>query len=261
MNEFPIGETLERGRWKIAEHVAGEPARGCYRAIGKDGRRALVTLAHYQKQPVDLAHYAMSSPRIAPLLYVGRLETTAGRYDGLLEEEPAGRPLRDAPPPPHEALAVVIDACAIVEEAHRRGIVLRGIRPELVYVEHARITAIAPRCEEFMSTSTPPSSGVLHPFSRYYLAPEILRLRVPTSACDVFSLGAILAELVTGEHPFEGDHIVEQLQTVVGNQRRPWHGPAELRAIVDRALDPIPDRRPTAGELAAALRGAGVSRA
>lgn len=254
MTEFPIGATLDHGAWTLTECLAGEPARGRYRARGRDGASALVTLAHYQRGPVDLDHYAMRAPRIATLRHVGRLEPPLGRYDGLVEDEPAGAVLADLPAPPLDvALAIVIDGCELVDAAHAAGIVLRGLRPELIYVDGPRITGVAPRCEEFMATSTPPSSGVLHPFLRYYLAPEILRLQPVTPAADVFSLGAILGELATGEHPFEGEHILDQLYAVTGNARRPWRGPDPLRAIVDRAVAPDPGRRPSAGELHAQL--------
>ena len=253
MTEFPIGQTLDRGNWTITECIDGEAARGYFRARDKTGRMAIVPLAHYQKQAIDVAHYAMAAPRITPCLYAGRLETTLGRYDGLVEAEPAGRPLRACTLALADAIALVVDACGIVDEAHRRGIVLRGIRPELVYVDGARVTAIAPRCEELWSTSTPPSSGVITPFSHFYLAPEILRIKPPTRASDVFSLGAILAELVTGEHPFEGDFITESLFAITGNKRRPWRLPDNLRAIVDRVLAPDPAARPSAGELAQLL--------
>jgi hypothetical protein len=253
MNEFPIGQTLDRGTWKITECLAGEAARGYFRARDKAGRVAIVSLAYFQKQPIDVAHYAMTAPRITPCVYAGRLETTLGRYDGLVEVEPVGRPLRDCTLGLADAVALVADASAIVDEAHRCGIVLRGIRPELVYVDGARVTAIAPRCEEFWSTSTPPSSGGINPFSHFYLAPEILRIKPPTRASDVFSLGAILAELVMGEHPFEGGYITESLHAIVGNKRKPWRGPDWLRAIVDRALAPDPAQRPLAAELAHAL--------
>jgi len=69
----------------------------------------------------------------------------------------------------------------------------------------------------------------------------------------MFSLTAILARLVTGEHPFEGDDATTQLFSITGNQRRPWRGPEGLGALVDRGLDPDPQRRPSAGELGQAL--------
>ncbi|MEJ7602670.1 MAG: sigma-70 family RNA polymerase sigma factor [Kofleriaceae bacterium] len=114
------------------------------------------------------------------------------------------------------------------------------MRPELIYVDGTSIIAIAPRCEPFLMTAAPSSQGVIHPFDHYYLAPELLRLQPPTAAADVFSLGALLAMLVTGEHPFVGDMPYEQLVAILRGDRRPWTGPADLAAVVARALDPDP---------------------
>lgn len=247
MRDLPIGDTLDGGRYTIVECIRGEVLRGMFRARGPLGN-ALVTLGPRQKATLDLA---FASDRITPLLHIGPLSTSG--FDGMIEAEPAGEPIGERQLPLADALAIVRDTCAIVDAAHRRGLILRGLRPELVYVQGTRVTAIAPRCEPFLMTAQPSSQGVVHPFDHYYLAPEILRLREPTAAADVFSLGALLAMLVTGEHPFTGDLPPLQLVSVSRDERRPWTGPPELRAIVDGALAADPAKRPTAAELGAQL--------
>jgi serine/threonine protein kinase len=245
--ERPIGETLDGGRFRIVACIVGDMLRGVFRAQSRT-ETALVTLAPRQQRTIDLA---LRSPRIAELLHIGPLSTHG--LDGMVEAEPAGTPLGERRLALGDALAIVRDASSIVDEAHRRGLVLRGMRPELVYVAGTRVTGIAPRCEPFLATSTPSSQGVVHPFDHFYLAPELLQLREPSRAADVFSLGAMLAMLVTGEHPFTGDLPPQQLVSISRGERRPWHGPDELRAIVDRALHSDPSARPTAAELAGAL--------
>jgi serine/threonine protein kinase len=247
VSDLPIGETLGGGRFEIVTCVVGAVQRGVFRARGPTGT-ALVTLAPPQERTLDLA---LPSPRIAELLHIGPLSTPS--FDGLVEAEPAGAPLGERRLPLADALAIARDACEIVDQAHQRGLVLRAMRPELVYVDGPRVTGIAPRCETFLSTSTPPCHGVPHPFDHFYLAPELLQLREPTRAADVFSLGAMLAMMVTGEHPFTGDLPWDQLVSITRGERRPWRGPADLRAIVDRTLDPDPTARPTAAQLASEL--------
>jgi protein kinase-like protein len=253
---FPIGVTLQQGRWTITEWLAGEQARGRYRVRAAGGGRGLLTLAPTQKRTTAELYGRFTSVAlgVAELRYVGPLETNAGRYDGLIEDEPAGTPLAertiDAP------IALVASLCELVARAHVTGFVAAGLRPELVYVDdEERVTAVAPRCEPFLFTAGTSSSGVLHCFDHYFAAPEVLRTKPPplTGAADVFSLTAILARLVTGEHPFDGDDATTQLFSITGNRRRPWRGPEGLGALVDRGLAPDPQRRPSARELGQAL--------
>ena len=94
MTEFPIGHTLDRGTWKITECLAGEAARGYFRARDKARRAAIVSLAHYQKGPIDVAHYAMTAPRITPCLYAGRSAAGPARCGRTTRRPGSGSPAR-----------------------------------------------------------------------------------------------------------------------------------------------------------------------
>ncbi len=256
-DDFPIGVTCDRGQWTITECLAGEAARGQFRVRSRTGT-GLLTTAPKQQSTIDALYrrFTSAAPGVADLRYIGPLETSYARYDGLIEDEPAGGPLRGRAIDAATACSIVAEACDAVARAHATGFVLGGLRPELVYVDDAaHVTGLAPRCEPFLMTATPPCSGVPHCFDYVYMAPEMLALSPPTAASDVFSLAAILAELVAGEHPFAGDDPMQQLIAVGGNRRRPWRGPEHLRAVIDRGLDPDPGRRPAVDELASVLRG------
>jgi len=252
-DDFPIGVMV--GRWTITELLDGEVSRGRYRV--RDGAAVgLMTVAPTQKlDHRELAtRLALQMPGVVPILHIGSLATSVARLDGLVEQEPAGRPLRAALATPEQTLCVVRALCDVVMAATARGLVLRGIRPELVYVyDVCRLTAVAPRCEPFLTTSTPPSFGVVHCFDRYYMPPEVLNLHGATATSDVFSLAVLAVEAITGEHPFVGDHSMEQLMSITSGQRRPWRGDERLRGVLDRALDRDPAKRPSAAELANAL--------
>ncbi|MEJ7602669.1 MAG: hypothetical protein WKG01_32570 [Kofleriaceae bacterium] len=87
MNELPIGETLDRGRYTIVECVRGDLLRGTFRAQGPLAR-ALVTLAPRQQATLELA---LGAPQITPLLHIGPCSLSG--IDGMIEAEPAGAPL------------------------------------------------------------------------------------------------------------------------------------------------------------------------
>ena len=96
-----------------------------------------------------------------------------------------------------------------------------------------------------------------------YMAPELIRGEAPTIASDLYSVGVILYEMLTGAAPFTGETSQEILSrqleddVVPPSLRQPDRGiPPGLDQVVLRALDKEPQARfATAGEFAAALRG------
>jgi hypothetical protein len=86
-------------------------------------------------------------------------------------------------------------------------------------------------------------------FDNYYLAPEVVRDPFGDHrTCDAFSLCAIAAHLICGEHPFEGEGVGLAVSIGMG-RRRPWSGPADWRAVLERGLAAEPEARPTLEEL------------
>ncbi len=179
-----------------------------------------------------------------------------------------------------EAVLYVLQACEGLAEAHGLGIVHRDLKPENLFLATTpeglvlKILdfgiskdigpAIAP---EHCSTLTKEGSAVGSP---YYMSPEQMRASPTLDArADIWSLGAILFELLTGKCPFEAD-TPAQLCTKVMVDDAPSlrsfssRAPAELDAIVRRCLQKEPSARfQTVTDLADALRDfvAGAERA
>ena len=105
-------------------------------------------------------------------------------------------------------------------------------------------------------------SGETTPFTPAYAAPEQIQQagRCRDVRVDVYGLGVVLYELLTGKCPFEGRTIQEMFQRVLDHKPVPPRRlvrsiPAELEAVCLKAMARNPDDRyPTAAELAAALR-------
>src|SRR6185312_7329404 len=92
-----------------------------------------------------------------------------------------------------------------------------------------------------------------------YIAPERLAGDEATGAADVWSVGVMLWEALSGRHPFWHTSMLETARAIEGGapslaELRP-DLPEGLIQLVDRALSLAPGRRPTASELAHALRG------
>ncbi|MEV6736892.1 protein kinase [Streptomyces sp. NPDC051104] len=88
-----------------------------------------------------------------------------------------------------------------------------------------------------------------------YVAPESAEGRPQTSAVDIYGAGILLYELVTGRPPFSGGSALEVLhQHLSADPRRPSTVPDPLWTVIERCLRKNPEGRPSAENLARALR-------
>lgn len=143
--------------------------------------------------------------------------------------------------------------------AHARGIVHRDVKPANVIVDTAGGVKVA----DFGISARPggPSTPDRIAGTPGYMAPEQLQGQAPDFRADVFSLGCVLYEMLTGRKAFEGDTTASVFAKTL--QAEP-PGPSRIRAelpqsldrIVARALRKTPERRyPTMAALAAELSG------
>ncbi len=87
-----------------------------------------------------------------------------------------------------------------------------------------------------------------------YAAPELIRGRPPQAATDVYALGLVLCEMVTGATPFQGADVEEVLASHLGAEPTlPDAVPSRLRRIMEDCLRKEPAERPSAEELALRL--------
>jgi serine/threonine protein kinase len=147
--------------------------------------------------------------------------------------------------------------------AHGAKIVHRDLKPENVLL-HRQEGAVVPRITDFGLARVDEGeeqrlTRASHRFGSVgYCAPE--QLLDPSAAdekADVFALGCVIYEVLTGRRAFEGATLAEVADHVLQRRFRPLlevrpEVPARWEALVHATFDPDPDQRPTAAELLAA---------
>jgi serine/threonine-protein kinase len=205
----------------------------------------------------------LSHPGIVTVHDVGELEDVAFIVMELVE----GRSVKDILDrgeriPLGAALDIVRQAAEALDFAHRHGVVHRDVKPGNLMLARQGMVKITDfgiaRVDQTARTRT----GILVG-SPGYMSPEQLMGKNVDGRSDVFSLGAVLYELVTGRGPFEAEHREDVLALMNNITSRPHEPasrvnpkvPASLDAIIDRALAKKPaDRYESAGKMAAELR-------
>jgi len=164
--------------------------------------------------------------------------------------------------PVERALQLITPVASALAAAHRLGIVHRDIKPENILVSNEGRIKIADfglaRGALLGSTMTAESSVILGSVS--YLSPEQVQRGVSDARSDVYSLGIVLFELLTGQKPYQGEDPV-QIAIRHVNDRVP--APSTLNPNISPEVDELvlkatnidPDKRPKdAGELQELLR-------
>jgi serine/threonine-protein kinase len=173
---------------------------------------------------------------------------------------------RSGPVEPEVAAEIGIQACAGLDYAHRRGIIHRDVKPGNLMVVGGPVGGgemivkltdfgIARAIEQTRITQVGSVVG-----TAAYLSPEQVRGEEATPATDVYALGVVLYQFLTGRLPYEGSSLAELAVRQQNEKPLPpstYNGevPETLGAAVLRALEGDPNRRyASADELAAGLR-------
>jgi len=210
---------------------------------------------------------ARSAARLASPHAVAVFDT--GEQDGvpyIVMERLPGQTLADriarGPMEPDEVRRLALEVLAALTEAHRAGLVHRDVKPGNILLTtdgHAKIAdfGIAKSVQESSLAELTVTGQVLG--TPAYLAPEQIDGAAATPRSDVYALGVVLYEALTGIKPFGGSTAMAVARAVAAGDHRPL---AEVRpdvdpglaAVVERALATDPARRfPSAADMAAAL--------
>ena len=213
-------------------------------AVGSDSHDYRARFLREARAVSELNH-----PAIATLFDYG--ETSEGR-PFLVMELAKGRPLADLM---HKgelnlqrAVAIVIDVATALVEAHARGVIHRDIKPSNIMIDDSGQLKVLdfglakqlnkdqgataePEARTLLSTET--RSGVVLG-TPAYLSPEQATGGAVDGRSDLFALGTLLYEAITGRTPFAGNSFIEIAANVLHVEPKP---PSKLNSLVPRELD------------------------
>ncbi|HLL21753.1 MAG TPA: serine/threonine-protein kinase [Kofleriaceae bacterium] len=268
--------TILAGKYRI-ERMIGEGGMGMVVAathLHLGTQVALKFLHHDMASNAHMSERFMREARASALLKsehvcrvadVGILETGAPYIVmELLAGQDLSSMLRNHGPLPVSTVAdYVLQALIGLAEAHAAGIVHRDLKPgNLFWTQRPDGSALikvldfgiakSPASVNFSMTHTSAVMG-----SPGYMSPEQLKSsKVVDARSDVWSMGVVLYELVTGNTPFHGESITELALKVAMDPtpELPGHFPRTFQALVARCLEKDPARRfPDVADLAQAL--------
>ncbi|MCR5978991.1 Stk1 family PASTA domain-containing Ser/Thr kinase [Gordonia jinghuaiqii] len=185
----------------------------------------------------------LNHPTIVQVFDTGEAETEDGPLPFIVMEYVDGDTLRDilranGPIAPRQAMTWMADVAAAMDFSHRNGIVHRDMKPANVMIDKSGAVkvmdfGIARAMSDSTSTMTQ-TSAVMG--TAQYLSPEQARGIKVDPRSDIYSMGCVLFELLTGEPPFTGDSPVAVAHQHV-HEDPPW--PSHVRPEIPRELDSV----------------------
>ncbi len=268
---YRLGRELARGGMGVvheAEHTTlGH--RVAVKFLSDDGKDDPSRPARFLREARAAA--SLQSPHVARVIDFG---TSNGRPFIVMErlegEDLAALLDRRGPVGVDEALLMVLQVCEAMNEAHARGIVHRDLKPANVFVTKSSDGMPFVKVLDFglakvdesgpSASPSPRTSANLIFGTPQYMSPEQLKSSSNVDArADVWSIGVLLHQLLTGEPPFGGTNLSTVIAAVLMEAPRPasWMRgdvPAELDDLVLRCLEKdVAQRVQSVAEIARAL--------
>ena len=263
---FSPGEIIAAGRYKILGPLGGGGAGEVYKAHDQimDQDVALKFLAAEPTggdparsrlvSEVEMAR-KVAHPNVVKVYDIGQLEDGEAFLSmEFIDGEDLASLLRRSGRLSHErTVQIAGELCAGLGAMHDHDVLHRDLKPSNIVIDgdgHAHITDFG------IAALVPTAAGEI-PFAGTpaFMAPGLFHHKQPSIQCDLYALGIVLYEIVTGKEPFGGvpaDGLQAAIQLVRPSALCPEIEPALERAIL-QCLEEDPARRPESAHAVAAL--------
>ena len=282
--EVPEQPRVVAGRYALQSLIGEGGMASVWRARDQTLERPVAVKLLYARDERDkqrLVQQFLREARIAASVHHRNVISIVdfGSTDGqqpfmvmeLLEGETLGARLhRDPPLPLGEALQIAVLTLRGLTAVHDAGIIHRDLKPDNVFLARDRSGGVYPKILDFgISRSMEPRSGRRSALTTRegmivgtpeYMSPEQARgLREIDRRCDVYSMGAILYQSLTGRLAFTNENVGDLIIQIVTGALKPVHEvspgvPRAISDVVSKAMARLPaDRFRDAAEMQQAL--------
>ncbi len=279
---FAVG-TLVNGKYEVEEHIAegGIGVIVAARHVALDQRVAIKFLKPKARANIDIVERFEREARLTAQMsseHVVRVHDVGSTPIGgpyivmeLLTGKDLGAVIEQGPVPIARAVDWVLQACDALAEAHSMDIVHRDIKPENLFLTEGAGKVPTVKVIDFGISKMPQTqerqghwareTGTNERFGTpFYMSPEQLRSSGSVDArSDIWSLGAVLFELLAGSTPFEGEDMARLCTSILTKPAKTLRmvraaAPEGLEQIISKCLEKRPELRyRNVAELAQAL--------
>ena len=205
---------------------------------------------------------ALDHPNICALYDVGEHEGTYFLVMPCLEGQTLADRLAKGALPPDQAIKHAIEIASALDAAHRHGIIHRDLKPGNIMLTKTGVKLLDFGLAKLKKASGPltysglvgnttqaPGTGVGTLLGTMpYMAPEQVEGREVDARSDIFSLGTVIYEMVTGQRAFKGDSPASVIGAILKDEPVPMKtlqplAPAALEHVVTTCLAKDPDER------------------
>jgi eukaryotic-like serine/threonine-protein kinase len=245
--------------WRAVDVVLDRPVavKTLSEALGEDAK----FVERFRREARAAA--GLSHPNVASVYDYGEDGSTPFIVMELLDGETlAGRMARSGRIPPAEAAGIAARVAAALQAAHDAGVVHRDVKPGNVMLTRSGGVKVMDFGIAATAWAAPLTATGTTMGTASYLSPEQASGERATPASDVYSLGCVLYEMLTGQAPFPGETPVAvatahvQSRVVPVRQLAP-QVPPSLAAACERALEKDPASRPPSAGAFASMLAAG----
>jgi eukaryotic-like serine/threonine-protein kinase len=258
--------TLFDGRYRILRKLGSGGMANVYLAEDEDlGRRVAIKILNdrYANDELFIERFrreaksaaALSHPNIVSIYDRGEAEGTYYIAMEVIE----GRSLKEliltrGPLPIGQAIAYTFEILDALRFAHRHGIIHRDVKPHNILIGGERLKVTDFGIARAGASQMTEAGSIMG--TAQYLSPEQARGAPVTASSDLYSVGIVLYEMLTGKVPFSGDSAIEIAMKHLNEVPKPPSKvrpeiPEDLDHVVLRALAKAPeDRYQTAEEFA-----------
>jgi tetratricopeptide (TPR) repeat protein len=257
LGRFELREILGRGSCGVV-YRAWDPQRGCEVALKTPlGGRMLDPAARQRLMREAGSAGHLTHPGLVPVMEAGEVEGVPYLVSPFIAGTTLAQWSQENRPTPRRAAELVLAVARAVDWAHQRGIIHRDIKPSNILIDgreqpHLTDFGLAKCAGDATLTASGQIVGTLA-----YMSPEQAngQPRAVDHRADVYSLGTVLYELLSGHPPFQGTSQAILKQIALDDPRLPQNAvgtvPAALGRICLKAMAKEPSQRyATAGALA-----------